>query len=127
MSHFTKLALVSSEIEDLEDMLGSSGNNISEKWIIAALVGLVGLLRRLRRSKLSPALKNEGQDVKENPAEDVEAEEEEEEEEGEGEQEEVDEEAEMSKVRGWVTRLIAMEGEKGKGRRWVDLGRSHSS
>ncbi|KAF8477220.1 hypothetical protein BDZ91DRAFT_787801 [Kalaharituber pfeilii] len=87
LSHSTKIALVSSEIEDLTDMLNMSGSEYSNKWILAGL----------------------------------DQEEELEDEDGEGMNEEIDEEEEMERVREWVRRLISLEGEKGKGRRWRDL------
>ncbi|KAF8435272.1 hypothetical protein BGX38DRAFT_1100370, partial [Terfezia claveryi] len=119
MPHSIKIALVSSEMEDLTDMLDMGGTDASKKWLLAALVGLVGLLRRLRRSK--PV--REAKLVDNEDSEEEEEEEEGEDEGGDG----VDEQAEMKRVREWVKRLIAIEGEKGKGRRWIDLGRSQSS
>lgn len=115
MLHSIKIALVSSEIEDLTDMLEIGGTDASKKWLLAALVGLVGLLRRLRRS-------NPGREAKPVDSEDSEEGEESETE----EDDDVDEQAEMVRVREWVKRLIAVEGEKGKGRRWIDLGRPQS-
>ncbi|KAF8428778.1 hypothetical protein EV426DRAFT_640040 [Tirmania nivea] len=110
MPHSIKIALVSSEIEDLTDMLGMGGTDASKKWLLAALVGLVGLLRRLRSCKPARGAKPVVSD-------DSEEEEEDEEEEG----GDVDKQAEMKRVWEWVKRLIAVEGEKGKGRRWIDL------
>jgi len=116
MPHSIKIALVSSEIGDLTDMLDMGGTDASKKWLLAALVGLVGLLRRLMRSKPVRGAK---------PVDSEDSEEEEEEEEG--SDGDVNEQEDMKRVREWVKRLIAVEGEKGKGRRWIDLGRSQSS
>ncbi|KAI5787629.1 hypothetical protein DFH27DRAFT_574124 [Peziza echinospora] len=112
LSHSTKLALVESEIDDLTDMLYSPTAPESPKWILAALVGLVGLARRLRNSVPLP-----GEEVKDE--EDGE-EEDDEDEEGEG-IEPVNEVQEMKRVREWMARLIEIDGEDGKGRRWKDL------
>lgn len=122
MPRSIKIALVISEIEDLTDLLMTGDSDTKKKWVIAALVGLVGLLRRLRRRSKSIS----GEETKGNEEGDK-SEEEDEEEEGEEEEDEVDEEAEMSRVREWVGRLIVIEGERGKGRRWIDLGGSQSS
>ena len=112
MPHSIKVALVSAEIENLTGMLELGGSGTSKKWVFATLIGLVGLLKRLRRNK--PV--SEGDDEEVSAGED--------EEEGEDEGDEIDEAAEMNKVREWVQRLIVMEGEKGKGQRWADLGES---
>lgn len=112
------MALVSTEIENLIGMLELGGSEASKKWVLAALVGLVGLLKRLRRNKPVPGGRVVA-DLQAGPAEVDEDEDEDEEEDG-----EIDEVAEMSKVREWVQRLIVMEGEKGKGQRWIDLGES---
>lgn len=114
MSHSIKIALVSAEIESLTEMLELSGGETSKRWVLAALVGLVGLLKRLRRNKPVPGDRVVGDDEEFSAEED----------EDESEEDQIDEAAEMSKVREWVQRLIVMEGEKGKGQRWVDLGES---
>jgi len=72
----------------------------------------VGLLRRLGRSKPERAAKPidsgaSGEEEGESNAE-----------EGYG----VDEQVEMERVREWIKSLVTVEGEKGKGRRWIDLG-----
>jgi len=122
MPHSIKIALVSSEVEDLTDMLEVGGSDAGKKWLLAALVGLVGLLRRLRRSK--PARGDKPVDSEGGEEGEDGQEEGEEEEEGE-EDDSIDDQAEMKRVQEWVKSLIVMEGEKGKGCRWIDLGRAH--